>query len=493
MKKRFLWIAPMAGVLALGMTIPAATAAKPPPKPPDTISFTSTTYTVVEGSGYASIALTRSSSKGKVFVTFATSNGTAVAGTNYSAVSSTVAFRSGSADSTVSVPILVDGVSGQPSLTVSLALTNPKKGWSLGTSSATLSISDMPTPSDPTLLTATLVSGSVDVPYVSLSWTASATGAVDHYAVLSSTTAGGPYTLIGSAAGTSYQVSPAPSVTTRYVVEAVNGEAATSGYSNEAVASGFTLGSGLYWTNFSDTGSIRAANLDGTGVHAIVTGQDGPFGLAVDAHYVYWADIGAGTIMRSNLDGTGVTTLETGQTAPYGVAVDATHLYWTELIGGPTGGTINRANLDGTDPVTLATGPYEPAAIAVTSSHIYWGDVAGSGQIMVSDLDGSNVATLLTTASYPFAIAVDGTHVYWASTGDNTAATGTINRANLNGTGVTTLASSQAHPDGLAVDATHIFWANANTGAIVEANLDGTGVTTLVTGQSLPGGVAVGS
>ena len=67
--------------------------------------------------------------------------------------------------------------------------------------------------------------------------------------------------------------------------------------------------------------------------------------MAVDAHYVYWANLGTNTIARANLDGTGVNeNFITGANAPVGVAVDAHYVYWANFVSN----TIARANLDGT-------------------------------------------------------------------------------------------------------------------------------------------------
>lgn len=480
MKRTALLVAPIAGILAVGMAVPVATAA-----PTQTISFSSTAYQVTEGVSSATIELTRSASSGQATVSFTTSDGTATAGIDYTAVSSTVSFASGDGTATASVPILVDQVTGEPLETVNLALSSPSKGWSLGTNSATLTIREMAVPSAPTELTAAVLSESSDA-YVHLAWTASATGPVTGYRMRSSTTSGGPYTALAIASGTEYDVTPAPSVNTYYVVRAVNADGAVSGYSNEALGAAFVPGSGLYWASWSD-GRIGAANPDGTGRHTLVSGQVNPFGVAVDGSRVYWADTGADTIMAANLDGTGVTTLVSGLSHPYGVAVTASRLYWSDLVDG----TINAADLGGTNQTNLVTGPYQPAAVAVTGSYLYWADVAGNGAIWRANLNGSGVTKLVSTQPYPFALAVDRTHLYWAEVGDNSAATGTINASDLNGSNVTVLVSGQAHPDGLAVDGSRLYWANANTGTIMQANLDGSTVRTIVSGQNLPTGVAV--
>ena len=68
-------------------------------------------------------------------------------------------------------------------------------------------------------------------------------------------------------------------------------------------------------------GTIVQANLDGTGVTTLVSGQNGPVGVAVDSTHIYWTNQGDGTVDQASLNGTGVTTLVSGQNGPAGVAV----------------------------------------------------------------------------------------------------------------------------------------------------------------------------
>ena len=114
------------------------------PPPPGTLQFSAATYSVAENSGSATITITRAGgSAGAVGVTFATSNGTATAGSDFTAVSQTISFANGdTANKTVSVPILNNGVV-EPSETVNLALSNPTGGATVGTpGSAVLTIVD---------------------------------------------------------------------------------------------------------------------------------------------------------------------------------------------------------------------------------------------------------------------------------------------------------------------------------------------------------------
>jgi hypothetical protein len=58
----------------------------------------------------------------------------------------------------------------------------------------------------------------------------------------------------------------------------------------------------LFWTS---GGMVNQANLDGSNQQAIVSGQDGPAGVAVDASHLYWANDPTGAINRANEEGNG--------------------------------------------------------------------------------------------------------------------------------------------------------------------------------------------
>jgi hypothetical protein len=162
----------------------------------------------------------------------------------------------------------------------------------------------------------------------------------------------------------------------------------------------------VYWTEYG-AGTVWGANADGSNPRTLVTDQNGPSGVAVDASHLYWTTRGGGTIVAANLDGTGATTIATGQHDPNGVGVDATHMYWTNLASG----TIIEANLDGTDATTIATGQLDPSAVAVGRRHLYWANaganfVPGSGSIVEANLDGTGATAIATGQNVPEGVAV---------------------------------------------------------------------------------------
>src|SRR5271166_5665798 len=286
----------------------------------------------------------------------------------------------------------------------------------------------------------------------------------------------------------------------------------------------------VYWDNNRSEapGVMGRANLDGSGANlGFIQGGDNPCGVAVDAHYIYWA-VGTGTtIARANLDGSNVDpSFITGASDPCGVAVDGQHIYWAN--GGQYSGvngesTIGRANLDGTNvDQSFITGASDADAVALDGTYIYWANArppyAGNATLGRAKLDGTGVnESFITGASDPCGIAVDNAHVYWTNQpvvvgqiggGQQVEfQTNTIGRANLDGSNpnqdfITGQPGVPVPPSlcGLAVDSAHLYWTvEEDLGLVVpsigRANLDGSGVNQSFI--SLPGwgarGLAVDS
>jgi hypothetical protein len=111
--------------------------------PTSDLQFSTGTYAVNEEDGAATITVTRTlSTAGAVTVHYATSDGTATAGTDYTAVSGDLTFNDGEATRTFTIPILDDQLV-EGNATVNLTLGNPTGGAVLGTpSTAALTITD---------------------------------------------------------------------------------------------------------------------------------------------------------------------------------------------------------------------------------------------------------------------------------------------------------------------------------------------------------------
>lgn len=115
----------------------------PPPADPGTLSFTSDTYNTQEDGGDATITVERlDGSSGIVGVDYATSDGSATEGSDYTQVSGSLSWSDGESGSkSFTVPILDDFIE-EGSENLNLMLSNPTGSADLGTSAATLTIAD---------------------------------------------------------------------------------------------------------------------------------------------------------------------------------------------------------------------------------------------------------------------------------------------------------------------------------------------------------------
>jgi hypothetical protein len=107
------------------------------------LNFSAAQYNVAEGAGKATITVIRSGNTSvPVTVNFATANGTATAGSDYTAASGTLSFAANELQKTFDVTI-TDDTAVESSETVSLTLSNPTGTAILGSpASATLTIQD---------------------------------------------------------------------------------------------------------------------------------------------------------------------------------------------------------------------------------------------------------------------------------------------------------------------------------------------------------------
>ena len=242
-----------------------------------------------------------------------------------------------------------------------------------------------------------------------------------------------------------------------------------------------------------DSGAIYA--LVGADVkEAFVPGVHNAMNITVDAsgRKIYWtAQTGesSGTINAANLDGTGATVLTSILSVPMGIAVDTagSKLYWTNSRG-----RIQSANLDGSGiRNVLENLSGSPMDIALSGGNAYW--TQDDGSVRFVNLSGQKVVHDISTGSgTPGSLAVANGKVYWTeATGESG---GTVNSANLNGSGATQLASILAAPSGIAVDTSRskLLWTNSR-GRIQSANLNGSGIKNVVDGLGSPGKIVISS
>jgi hypothetical protein len=124
----------------------------------------------------------------------------------------------------------------------------------------------------------------------------------------------------------------------------------------------------LYWTNFTKTGSVRAALGSGGAARDVVTALDTPSALALYGSDVFVAVNGAGTIVRAPKTGGAGTILAANQPKPYDIAVDASGVYWTNQGDE----SVRMLATGSTTPVTLATNTSNVRFIATDATAVYW-------------------------------------------------------------------------------------------------------------------------
>lgn len=135
------------------------------------LQFAADAYTINEAAGSVVVEVKRlGGTTGSVAVQYATSNGTASAGSDYTASSGTLSFAAGQASRTISIPIA--SVAGSEAAeTFSVALSSPTGGAAIGTPTVTITIVD----SEP-LASFSIANASANENAASLSLTVTKTG-----------------------------------------------------------------------------------------------------------------------------------------------------------------------------------------------------------------------------------------------------------------------------------------------------------------------------
>ena len=238
----------------------------------------------------------------------------------------------------------------------------------------------------------------------------------------------------------------------------LTGEKAPGSYSKLALD---LAGGTMYWTN---NRGIYRANLNGSQIETLVLGDNiDSFALDPVGGKLYWTDGGASTIQWANLDGTQVETfLPADLLLPDidrpSLVLDLAggKLYWMDNIDGGVPGRMQRANLDGTQVETFFTTSnqhywdVEVFALDLTRGKFYWID----GSLYRAYLDdGSHVEKLVPNTGDGTGLALDlvGGKMYWTLWDGREPYDNGLYRANLDGSQVEALVTGLDEPHGLAL------------------------------------------
>jgi hypothetical protein len=226
----------------------------------------------------------------------------------------------------------------------------------------------------------------------------------------------------------------------------------------------------IYWTHGSTPGTIRRANLDGSGLELLVGGLKLPRGITLDTvnGKMYWVQAppsgnALGLIRRANLDGTSVETVYSDD--PYDPVLSYVGKPAVDPVNGYVyfcaRGEIRRRPLDLSGPHrTVVRGVTTVAAIAldIASNHVYWADAnTNSDYIGRANLDDTDFTVVYdntpgsagTSGFFDLKADLEGGRLYWT---DEIAKV--VRSLSLDGTSLLTLYTSPAAlaPTGLTLD-----------------------------------------
>jgi hypothetical protein len=145
----------------------------------------------------------------------------------------------------------------------------------------------------------------------------------------------------------------------------------------------------LYWPDQPNTaGHLLSVSTGGGNVTTLATLASGEYGqaLATDTTSIYfttYTSSGQGSVAKVPLGGGASTMLATGFARPYGIAVDAGFVYFTS----EQGGTVQKVPTTGGAPAVLASGLLSPARLVADASALYWvnkgsGSASPDGSVM---------------------------------------------------------------------------------------------------------------
>lgn len=235
----------------------------------------------------------------------------------------------------------------------------------------------------------------------------------------------------------------------------------------------------VYWANASVIeGSTARAPLDGGPSEVLLGGLQIPRGLVLTGDAVVVAEWNGFRIVRHDKGGpTGLWAHATDNASGH-VAAQGAQVFWLE----ESGGVLGRITDDGGSPVRIPpVGTPPPGGdargLVLTKTHVYWGTPTSNAHqagIFRAARSSGVIERFATAEAYPTALAADTDALYWvgaevlADGGKGTA--GVVMTCAFSGGGAcgasTRLSETASEPLAIAVDPVAVYWVE-RSGAVM--------------------------
>ena len=271
----------------------------------------------------------------------------------------------------------------------------------------------------------------------------------------------------------------------------------------------------VYWTEYGDTlgasnGSVKSCPVSGCGSGPTVLAMalTNPRGIAVDANNVYFATASYGpvngAIWSCPVSGCGGSPMKIAPASiPYGIALDATYVYWVDnddstihrapkaggsnavlydagsgLVTLPTlcrvdnvavylsdqNGNVFREPLGGGEPTQMATGMMGGIwPVAIDDTHLYYG---APGSILAMSKSGTGGGSAIAmNIQDPDGLVLDTSSgkLYWSDWGSGIGTDGTVGKVGGDGKGQAVLAGSLITPEDVTTSGAYVLWLSNGT------------------------------
>jgi hypothetical protein len=215
----------------------------------------------------------------------------------------------------------------------------------------------------------------------------------------------------------------------------------------------------------ASSGGIWSCPLAGCGNPTLLASAQTPWGMAVDATYLYWVDNNDSSVHRTPkaggadlllYDGGGPTII-----LPTGCVVDSAFVYLTD-----SNEDVARVPVAGGPLLVMTTGSFGGSCpITLDQNDLYYGPAQTSVLLKASKTATDAGAPIAIMIPQPLGVAMDpdGGVVYWANFGSGVVNDGTIGKVNVDGTNQINVATSLVAPYAVTVTSTNVFWLSSGT------------------------------